>query len=125
MITEVYTSYFANIRNLPEDVIPVSISQKPPEGYKGLQYKKLAPPSDLIAAYKRKKDESSYIRQYNERILSVLNTYAVLKELDALVPGEEKKIALVCYEKPGDFCHRNLIARWFRNIRVPVQEYKA
>lgn len=124
MITEIYTSYFANIKNLPADVTPVSICQKPPEGYTGLMYKKLAPPSALITEYKKKKDENSYIRKYTEQVLSTLNPYTVLKELNTLVPGESKKIALVCYEKPGDFCHRNLVARWFRNINIPVKEFR-
>lgn len=39
----IYTTYFANIRHLPESIIPVSIAGKPPEKWDGIEYKKLAP----------------------------------------------------------------------------------
>jgi len=32
-------------------------------------------------------------------------------------------IALVCYEKPGDFCHRHLVAEWLRAADIPVEEW--
>jgi hypothetical protein len=38
-----YTSYFAQLKNLPENFIPISICGKAPEWYTGLQYKKFAP----------------------------------------------------------------------------------
>ena len=40
---KIYTSYFANLKNLPDNVCPISICGKAPDWYKGLQYKKLAP----------------------------------------------------------------------------------
>lgn len=39
----IYKSYFAQLRNMPENVIPISICGKVPDWYDGLQYKKLAP----------------------------------------------------------------------------------
>lgn len=38
-----YTSYFANLKKLPDNVVPISICGKAPDWYSGLQYKKLAP----------------------------------------------------------------------------------
>ena len=43
----IYTSYFAQLRNLPENIIPVSICGKAPNWYHGYQYKKLAPKYDF------------------------------------------------------------------------------
>ena len=51
-----YTSYFANWRNFKE-LVQVSISLKPPNGYKGLGYKKLAPSSSILFEYKTSPDE--------------------------------------------------------------------
>jgi uncharacterized protein YeaO (DUF488 family) len=123
MIEKIYTSYFANIRNLPPEVVPISISQIPPAAYKGLMYKKLAPPSALISAYKKNPNEADYIRKYHEQVLSNLNQFKVLKELEAMVPAGTTQIALICYEKPGDFCHRRLIAKWLKKIGIDVPEY--
>ncbi|EDW8799046.1 TPA: hypothetical protein G8N45_002632 [Salmonella enterica] len=31
---------------------------------------------------------------------------------------------LMCWEKPGEFCHRQLVARWFRReLGISVEEY--
>ena len=38
----IYTSYFAKLRSLPENIVPVSICGKAPDWYKGLQYKNLS-----------------------------------------------------------------------------------
>lgn len=125
MIEKIYTSYFANLRNMPDDIVPVSICQMPPAAYNGLKYKKLAPPSALISAYKKKPNENNYILKYNEQVLNNLNQFKVLQELEALVPVGTKQIVLVCYEKPGDFCHRRLVARWFKKIGIDIPEYPA
>lgn len=39
----IYTSYFANVKNLPSEVIPIAICGGVPEWWCGLQYRKLAP----------------------------------------------------------------------------------
>ena len=44
----IYTSYFAKLNKLPNNIIPISICAKPPHFYKGLQYKKLAPTYDIL-----------------------------------------------------------------------------
>ena len=49
----IYTTYFAQLRNLPESIIPVSICGKAPSWYKGFQYKKLAPKYDFFMEWKR------------------------------------------------------------------------
>lgn len=38
-----WTPYFGNVRNLPSDIVPIGIAGKSPKGWKGLEYKKLAP----------------------------------------------------------------------------------
>ena len=39
----IYTSYFDNLKNLPRNIIPISICGQAPDWYTGRQYKKLAP----------------------------------------------------------------------------------
>ena len=45
-----------------------------------------------------------------QKILQKLDKDTVLQELSAMTGGQD--FALVCYEKPGDFCHRHLVAEW-------------
>lgn len=39
----IFTTYFAKLKSLPSNTVPISICGKAPDWYKGLQYKKLAP----------------------------------------------------------------------------------
>lgn len=38
---KIYTSYFANLKNIPANIVPISISRKPPKGYGGMEYKQI------------------------------------------------------------------------------------
>lgn len=117
-----YTGYFAKIRKLPDTVVPVSICLKPPAGYNGLQYKTLAPSYDILMEWKRTGDNERYIERYNAEILNKLTADTVVRELTALVRDLDKNICLVCYEKPTDFCHRHLVAKWLTENGYPCKE---
>ena len=118
----IYTSYFAAIRKLPDYIEPVSIARRSPTWYAGKTYLKLAPPWDILEKYKRDGNEADYIQAYRERVLSRLNPDEVVRELYA---GTSKSgIALICYEKPGDFCHRHLVADWLNENGLECLEWE-
>lgn len=119
--TMIYTSYFANLKNLPSDIIPISICGKAPTGYHGIQYKKLAPKYDFFMQWKLNHDNEYYIRCYNEQVLAALDPHEVYAELNTLSGGRE--FVLVCYERPEDFCHRHLVAKWLVSNGYPCVEY--
>ena len=93
-----YTTYFANLKNLPSTVTPVSICGRAPEGYSGLQYKKLAPKWEFFKVWKETHDNEYYIENFNEQVLNKLDFIEVVEELTDLTGSNA--IALVCYEKP-------------------------
>lgn len=117
----IYTSYFANLRKLPEAIVPIAICGKSPAWYNGIQYKKLAPKYEFFIEWKMTKDNDYYIRCFNEQVLSRLEPETVIAELSALAKGRD--FALICYEKPDDFCHRHLVAEWLNNAGYNVCEY--
>lgn len=117
---KIYTSYFANIKNLPDNIVPISISGKPPGGFKGLEYKKLAPKMAFFQVWKETGDDNYYIRHYFHDVLDNLKYEDVIKELTVMANG--KDIALICYEKPEDFCHRHLVASWLGDYGIEVKE---
>lgn len=130
-----YTSYFAKLKSLPEHIIPISICGKAPDWYKGLQYKKLAPKYDFFMEWKKNHNNDYYIKCFNEQVLDKLNVDDVVKELDSLLIDVTAtlnykvdsmlvpRIALVCYEKPSDFCHRHLVADWLNKNGIPCKEW--
>ena len=127
----IYTSYFAKLKSLPDNIIPISICAKVPSWYEGLQYKKLAPKYDFFMKWKENHDNDYYIKCFNEQVLNELNVLTVIKDLIDLIPqdlisehGLNKTICLVCYEKPSDFCHRHLVADWLNKNGFKCQEYE-
>ncbi len=34
---KIYTSYFANLKNIPDNIVPISICRRSPKGYDGIQ----------------------------------------------------------------------------------------
>lgn len=107
------TSYFAS--KLWQGKNTVAISQGVPKSYKGRTYKALAPSWALVKV----KDEAEYRRRYKEEVLSRLNPEQVLKDL-----GEDA--VLLCWEKPGEFCHRQLVAEWLQEtLGVAVTELRS
>lgn len=137
----IYTTYFAQLRNLPPNVITISICRFPPKWFSGLEYLRLAPSWKILKKWKDSSKDyaaaNDYVRQFNHEVLELLSAREVLCELQALVPGEiqtkmkvsisesdDWHIALVCYEKPSDFCHRHLISKWLRDNGIECKEWE-
>ena len=117
----IVTTYFANLRHLPEEFVPISICGKAPKGYTGLQYKKLAPKWEFFQEWKQNHNNDYYLKCFDEQVLAPLNQDEVVKELKERAGSDD--IALVCYEKPGKFCHRHRVAKWLRQGGYYVCEF--
>ena len=123
----IYTSYFAQLRNLPDDIIPISICAKPPSWYHGLEYKKLAPKYGLFQEWKKTYDNDYYIKCFNEQVLGTLNATDVILDLSRMIYSfnvGESDICLVCYEKPCDFCHRHIVSDWLNKNGFQCKEWE-
>lgn len=123
----IYTSYFGKLKSLPNNIVPISICAKAPDWYKGLQYKKLAPKYDFLMQWKKNHDNEYYIKCFNEQVLDkFINASEVMFDLGNLVynhVGYYADIALICYEKPSDFCHRHLVADWLKKSGYECMEW--
>lgn len=119
-LMHIYTSYFANIRKLPEGLIPISIALKSPPGYVGLTYPALAPTWSILAEWKDCHNEELYVSRFYNEILGKLDQDSVYESLKKLSRGLD--VVLICFEKRGSFCHRNLVAYWFKLAGRDVKE---
>ncbi len=97
------TSYFAKYRG-PNGV---SIALKTPPGFKGGFYPKLAPMPWILAEYKQTGDEQAFREAYEREVLQHVDPFTVWEDL--------KEKVLLCWEGPGKFCHRRLVAEWLEN----------
>ena len=107
-----FTSYFSNPQlKKATNLRLVAISRGIPKWFKGEAYQLLAPTWAMIKLENR--DE--YTCLYDE----------ILKRLDAeSVVNDLKDSVILCWEKPGDFCHRYLVAKWIEEkTGLHVPEY--
>ena len=109
------TSYFRNIKNINKENQVVSISLKAPGWYNGAEFKQLAPKYSFLKQYLDGViDSDKYTEEYYKQVLSKLNPEIVYYYL---IGKYGKDVTLLCYEKPGEFCHRRIVADWFeKNI---------
>ena len=119
---KIYTSYFARMKKIPDEIVRISICGKAPDWYEGIQYKKVAPKYGFFQEWKKNQDNNFYIEHFNAEVLDMLNAESVYRDLDKLSNGDD--CVLLCYEKSGDFCHRHLVANWLSdNLGIEVKEY--
>jgi uncharacterized protein (DUF488 family) len=54
-----------------------------------------------------------------------LSILQVIEDLQKIANTKDTdKIILLCYEKPGDFCHRHLVADWLTKNGLKTIELK-
>lgn len=117
----IYTSYFANIRNLPLTITPVGICVSPPKWFSGENYPLLAPSRELLSLYKSGQYTiPEYVERYLRETLKELCPESVYQELKKKGSPD---IALCCYETPRCFCHRHTVSFWFACSGIEVYEY--
>lgn len=105
---KIYTSYFGNAKKLHEAKIEmVNIARYKPRYFSGFSIPSVAP---LPFMLKDDMTVEEYVVHYNKLVLMPLNIEKFLQTLESLSGG--KDVALCCYEKPGQFCHRHLLAEW-------------
>lgn len=117
---KIYTSYFGNLKRLgTQKIVPIGVALYTPKWYQGPELKVLAPKGYMLA---KDVTEQQYIQMYTSQVLARLNPRAILQLIEQVSGGRD--CALLCYEKPGDFCHRRLIAEWLqKTIGIQVDEF--
>ena len=104
---KIYTSYFGNARKLKEaGVMIICVAIGKPRFLKVPQMINVAPTRYMISGAC---SHDEYLKLY-DRILASQDANQVVKQIEMLSGG--KDVALCCYEKPGDFCHRHILAKW-------------
>lgn len=116
----IYTSYFANMKNIPQGYKPVAICAKSPDWYTGPEYRKLAPSYDIFMQFKQSGDFNRFAQRYSTEILGKLKPNDVVQEIIRMAEGQN--LVLLCYEKPSDPCHRHLVADWLTKAGMLTKE---
>ena len=120
---KIYTSYFANLKNLEkEDIFPIGICCYPPKWFNGPNLGAIAPTPDILE--KCKSSHAEYKKRYKTEVLSIFKDINILINRISYISGG-KDVALCCYEKPSDFCHRHIVAKWLEEqAGIEVKEFE-
>ena len=104
----IYTSYFAKAAILRKaGIVPIGVALWPPRFFRGISMKQVAPRRYMLDD--RLTDEE-YIRMYRNDVLRLVDARSFIQDLERASRGMD--VALCCFEKPGDFCHRHILAKW-------------
>jgi len=110
-----YTSYFAKVRSFSPDTPVYSISVSTPFVLKSLPC--VVPSWDLVKRYKDGEiDENEYTMEYVAMLDN--NEADILRYILELPDGA----VLCCYEAPGKFCHRHVLAAWLEEHNIKCEE---
>ena len=118
----IYTGYFDRLPDYQKaGLTPVDIGGYSPPGYMGLRHRELAPKKVWWQEWHdRRLRNDWYRKKYQETVLNLLDPHAEAEKLQSL----GKDVILLCREKPPQFCHRHLAAKWFCQNGICVREYE-
>lgn len=102
----IYTTYYANLKNIPTDAVIYAISNGVPAGITIPHLWQAVPSWGDVQQYKRTGDWE----QFRSRYVQLLE-FRKPSAWSELI-NSSKDIVLVCYEKCPDRCHRSLLAKW-------------
>ena len=101
----IYTSNFARKGG---DENAIAISRGTPKWYNGIHWPELAPTWDMVKAYNDKQISPA---RYTKLYLSQLRSLGV-EDWGALLQQLPDPTYFLCFETPGQFCHRRVFAQW-------------
>lgn len=109
----IYTSYFGMSKKLIENGIePIAISRSVPKNFAGRRILSLAPTWAML----RMSDE-----EYDENYKKILQN----NDIDAIVDSfNGTDVALLCWEKDVNDCHRKQVAEWLIEHGYEVKEFE-
>lgn len=135
----IYTSYFAQTKKLVElNIQPISVALYTPEWFNNPIMIRLQPPSSILYHFKDiKRNISGDLLSSKEKLLESQKHYSI-EYITMILKNQDpqhiyniiqqwsggKDVALCCFEKPSEFCHRQLIAAWLnKHVNAGITEY--
>lgn len=116
---KIFTSYFAKVKTLQKcNILPIGIALYPPKWFNGQSIKYVAPTYSIL---KQTANDEEYIKRYTKEILGNLDVQKFIMDLEII--AKDKDVALCCFEKPSEFCHRQLLAKFLNEKGIDVKEF--
>lgn len=127
---KIYTSYYANIKNIPSDYFIVSASRLvSPEIQASVDIwePEISPTTSILYEHKDKPHWTKYTHRFKSEILRNLDWLEILEKWENQANAIGKtldNVVICCYEKPTDQCHRFILAESIeQEFKTTVQEW--
>lgn len=123
---KIFTSYYAKFRAIDPNFILVQISTSKPSWFELCEaaLPELYPGWGLVNGIKGGTITKKEYEEIYKKRLANIDKHKILSELQELsniLGGRD--IALLCYEKPGDFCHRHFVGEWLGIEELDLNKY--
>ncbi len=125
----VFVSYYGS-RSIPDDAVLVQISTSRPKGLDvDVEFESMYPDfRTMVGPHKKGEiDDAGYTERYRRDVLE-RNRDRILEGVRSLQDefrGSGRDIYLMCYCKPGDFCHRYIVANFLNENGIECRENPA
>lgn len=118
---KIYTSYFGNWRALKkQNVLLIGVSRYPPTYFDGITLLELAPTSNMLNMPDEQYDKLFAI------ILAKTNQRKIYNTIKKIAnTANVNAVALCCFEKIQEECHRYNVAVWMNQKGYDIQEFKS
>lgn len=119
---KIYTSYFAKAAILRKaGIVPIGVALWPPRFFRGISMKQVAPKRYML---NDSLTDEEYIGMYRNDVLRFVDAKSFILQLEEA--GRGMDVALCCFEKPNEFCHRHILAQWLKEqTGVDIVEFGA
>ena len=126
---KLYISYFAKLRKLPSNILPLSTAVYKPKWYDGLSIRELSPYKikdvECIDCDHAHHETCSFLKQYRE-YLETLDFDEIYHKLNAVSELSNMDVCLLVYEVTSNPCsERGPLVDWFRKHGVELVEFGA
>ena len=114
---KIYTSYFGMVKKMrAAGIVPIGIAISPPKWFDGPNIKDVAPRYEMLK-WGNKRYDAEFIN-----ILAKNDPKQFVEELEILGGGAD--VAICCYEKPEDRCHRHSVSWWLnKHLGIDIREW--
>ena len=126
-IMKLYILYFAKLRKLPSNILPLSTAVYKPKWYDGLSIRELSPYKikevECINCDHAHHETCSFLKQYRE-YLETLDFDEVYHKLNTVSELTNMDVCLLVYEVTSNPCsERGPLVDWFKKHGVEITEF--
>jgi len=115
---KIYTASFFEPENWRGEIF--SIARRMPTGVGAKRLPIFAPPARLLRRYKKRLiDEDEYAEEYLISLETKIGHFPIFA-ITNIFKDMPKEVTLLCRERAGEFCHRNILADFLKSIGFEI-----